>query len=134
MPVHQTQETQDQVNNLLTLMQKELLDVARRETHSVLRQKNHESLSLQSFHDILDEMKNRCSTVFQVLSNMLQYDANRERNTASLVLMYAVLMFRICHEFSSSQRIKTVLLAGRRKHKPRDNFLVPTIWHILLRL
>ncbi len=111
MPVHQTQETHDQVNNLLTIMQKELLDVARRETNSLLRQKNYDALSSLSFHDILDEMKNRCPTVFQILSNMLQYDTNREKNTASLVLMYAVLMFRRCHELSSIQRINTVLLA-----------------------
>jgi hypothetical protein len=99
------------VNNLLTIMQKELLDVARRETNSLLRQKNYDALSSLSFHDILDEMKNRCPTVFQILSNMLQYDTNREKNTACLMLMYAVRMFRRCHELSSIQRINTVLLA-----------------------
>ena len=92
-------------------MQNELLDVARKETNSILRQKDYNALSSLSFHDILDEMKNRCPTVFQILFNMLQYDVNREKNTASLVLMYAVLMFRRCHELSSIQRINTVLLA-----------------------
>ena len=92
-------------------MQNELLDVARKETNSILRQKDYNALSSLSFHGILDEMKNRCPTVFQILSNMLQYDVNREKNTASLVLMYAVLMFRRCHELSSIQRINTVLLA-----------------------
>ena len=101
--------TQDQVNSLLTIMQNELLDVARKETNSILRQKDYNALSSLSFHDILDKMKNRCPTVFKILSNMLQYDVNRE-NTASLVLVYAVLMFRRCHELSSTQRINTVLL------------------------
>ena len=55
-------------------------------------------------------MKNRCP-VFQILSNMLHYDANREKNTASLALIYAVLMFRRCHELSCVHRINTVLLA-----------------------
>ena len=92
-------------------MQNELLDVARKETNSILRQKDYNALSSLSFHDILDEMKNRCPTVFQILSNMLQYNANREKSTAFLVLMYVVLMFRRCHELCSIQRINTVLLA-----------------------
>ena len=98
-------------------MQNELLDVARKETNSILRQKDYNALSSLSFHDILDEMKNRCPTVFQILANMLQYDVNKEKSTASLVLMYAVLMFRRCHELSSIQRINTVLLAEENANR-----------------
>ena len=92
-------------------MRNELLDVARKETNSILRQKGYNALSSLSFHGILDEMTNRCPTVFQILSNMLQYDVKIEKNTASLVLMYAVLMFCGCHKLSSIQRINTVLVA-----------------------
>ena len=60
-------------------MRNELLDVARKETNSILRQKGYNALSSPSFHGILDEMTNRCPTVFQILSNMLQYDVKERK-------------------------------------------------------
>ena len=41
---------------------------------------------------------------------MVNYDSNRE-NIASLVILYAIIMFRRCHELSRVQRVNTVLLA-----------------------
>ena len=92
---------------LLSLIEKELLDVARREKKSVLREKDYLSLSSLNFHDILGEMKTRCPTV---LSSMVNYDINKE-NISSLVILYAIVMFRRCHELSRLQRVNTVLLA-----------------------
>ena len=92
------------------MIEKELLDVARRENKSVLREKDYPSLSSLNFHDILDEMKTRCPTVFRILSSMVKYDSNRE-NIASLVIPYAIIMFRRCHELSRVQRVNTVLLS-----------------------
>ena len=88
---------------MLSVIEKELLDVARRE-------KDYPSLSSLNFHDILDEMKTRCPTVFWILSSMVNYDTNKE-NISSLVILYAIVMFRRCHELSRLQRVNTVLLA-----------------------
>ena len=101
---------------LLSVIEKELLDVARRENKSVLREKDYPSLSSLNFHDILDEMKTRCPTVFRILSSMVNYDSNRE-NIASLVILYAIIMFRRCHELSRVQRVNTVLLAEGKANR-----------------
>ena len=53
------------------------------------------------------------STVFRILSSMVNYDSNRE-NIASLVILYAIIMFRRCHELSRVQRVNTVLLAEEK--------------------
>ena len=97
----------------VSVIDKELLDVARREKKSVLRQKDYPALSSLNFHDIIDEMKTRCPTVFQILASMVRYDINRE-NITSLAILYAIIMFRRCHELGRVQRVNTVLLAEGR--------------------
>ena len=42
---------------------------------------------------------------------MLELDYNKEKNIAALALVYAVIMFKRCHELSLLQRINSVLLA-----------------------
>ena len=93
-----------------SVIEKELLDVARRENKSVLREKDYPSSSSLNFHGILDDLKTRCPTVSRILSSMVNYDSNKE-NIASLVILYAIIMFHRCHELSRVQRVNTVLLA-----------------------
>jgi hypothetical protein len=41
---------------------------------------------------------------------MLEYEHGNEKKQATFALVYAIIMFRRCHELSKLQRINTVLL------------------------
>ena len=41
---------------------------------------------------------------------MLEYEHDSDKKQAAFALIYAIIMFRRCHELSKLQRINTVLL------------------------
>ena len=92
------------MNKVVHKIDKELLEVARWETKSSLPDRGYPGLSSFTFEEILAEMERLCPTVFTILSSMIQFDLNQDKTTASLVLIYGIVMFRRCHELSRLQR------------------------------
>ena len=99
------------MEKLLSKIDSELAEVARRETKSVLRERGFPCLAMFSLEEILSEMQTLCPKVFRILSLMFQLDLNAEKNTPPLVLIYGMVMFRRFHELSRIQRLNTVLLS-----------------------
>lgn len=89
----------------------------------MLRERGYPGLSNFTFEEILAEMRSLCPTVFTILSTMIQFDLNQDRNTALLALIYAVIMFKRFHELSRVQRLNTVLLYSGNASKEVRNFL-----------
>lgn len=67
------------MEKLLSKIDFELREIARRETKSVLRERRYTGLSSFTFEEILSEMQSLCPTVLKVLSLMVQLDLNREK-------------------------------------------------------
>ena len=61
----------------LSKIDRELVQVARRETKSVLRDRGYPGLSKFTFKEILAEMRSLCPAVFTILSTMIQLDLNQ---------------------------------------------------------
>ena len=101
---------EEMMEMFLAKIDRELVQVARRESKSVLRDRGYPGLSSFTFEEILASMKSLCPTVFTILSTMIQLDLNQDKNTALLALIYGVVMFKRCHELSRVQRLNTVLL------------------------
>ena len=74
-------------------------------------------MSSFTFEEILAEMERVCPTVFKILSSMIQFDLDRDKTAASLVLIYGIVMFKRCHELSRLQRLNTVLLSDGNASK-----------------
>ena len=89
---------------------RELVEVTRRGTNSVLRARGYLGLSTLNFSEIIKEIQTLCPTVFTFLSKMIQLDQNPEKRTAPLALVYGLIVFQRCHELSRIQRVNTVLL------------------------
>lgn len=107
----------------LSKIDRELVQVARRETKSVLRDRGYPGLSNFTFEEILAEMRSHCPTVFTILSKMIQLDLNRDKNNAPLALIYGIVMFKRFHELSRVQRLNTVLLYSGNASKEVRIFL-----------
>ena len=105
------------MEKLLSKIDSELAEVARRETKSVLRERGFPGLATFTFEEILSEMQTLYPKVFKILSLMFQLDLNAEKNTPPLVLVYGMVMFRRFHELSRIQRLNTVLLSDGNASK-----------------
>ena len=116
MPVPMGITSSYQVNDLsfdeaLKKMQSELRDVARRETNSKLRMRDFDGLSAFLPVQIINELKTRCPVTYKILSEMMELDIFTEKKIPPLTLVYAVIMFKRCHELSYVQRINSIILA-----------------------
>ena len=98
------------LSSLLNQVDRELVEVARRGTNSVLRSRGHVGLSSLNFSEIIKKIQTLCPTVYTVLSQMILLDQNPEKRTAPLALLYGLIVFQRCHELSGIQRVNTVLL------------------------
>ena len=105
------------MNKVVHKIDKELLEVARRETMSVLRDRAYTGLSSFTFEEILAEMKRLCPTVFKILSSMIPFDLDLDKTTVPLVLIHGIVMFKRSHEMSRLQRLNTVLLSDGNASK-----------------
>ena len=77
-------------------------------TELVLRDRGFPSMSTLN-EDTVKEVEMQCPTVFKLLSQMIQLSQNYDK-TASLALIYGIIMFGRCKEMSRVQRVNTVLL------------------------
>ena len=95
---------------MLCQVDKELVNVARRETSSVLRARGYDAMNTLSFTEIIKEIQTLCPTVFSFLSHMIFLSSSPEDKTVPLALTYGIIMFNRCKEMSRIQRVNTVLL------------------------
>jgi len=91
-------------------MNAELVEVARRENNSVLRERHFNGLASLNFTDIEREIKTSCPLFHQFLHTAIEYEHDTEKKQAALALIYGIIMFRRCHELSKLQRVNSVLL------------------------
>ena len=96
---------------LLCRVDSELVEVARRDTRSVLRFRDFDGMSTLDFTEIIKEIQTLCPTVFSFLSQMILLSNSPEKKTVPLALLYGVIMFNRCKEMSRLQRVNTVLLS-----------------------
>jgi hypothetical protein len=87
-----------------------LIEIARRENNSVLRDRSFDGLESTNFTEIEKEIKTHCPLFYQFLSTMIGYEHDNEKKQAAFALIYSIIMFRRCHELSKLQRVNTVLL------------------------
>ena len=80
------------------------MEVARRETSSVLRLRSYIGMSTLNFAEIIEEMKTLCPTVFALLSQMILLDHNPGQRTAPLALLYGIIMFHRCKEIGAGSK------------------------------
>ena len=124
--------TEEEITKMfLCKIDRELLQVARRETKSVLSDRGYPGLSNFTFEEILAEMRSLCPTVFTILSTMIQLDLNQDKNTPPLALIYGVIMFKRFQELSRVQRLNTVLLYCRNASKEVRIFLSSPQAHVM---
>ena len=81
-------------------MNSELVEVARRENNSVLRDRDFNGLASLSFSDIETEIETSCPLFYQFLHTAIEYEHDTEKKQAAFVLVYSIIMFRRCHELS----------------------------------
>lgn len=98
------------LSSLMNQVDRELVEVIRRGTNSVLRSRGYLGLSTLNFSEIAKEIQTLCPTVFRVLSRMILLDQNPEKRTAPLALLYGLIVFQRCHELSQIQQMNTALL------------------------
>ena len=97
--------------DLLQKANKELVEVARRSTPSVLRKRKYEGMSAEGWMtEILEELSTRCPTVNNILSTLLESSYHQEKKNPAICLIYGIIGFLRCHELSRVQRINSVLL------------------------
>ena len=91
-------------------MNTELVEVARRENNSVLRDRDFNGLASLSFSDIETKIETSCPSFYQFLHTAIEYEHDTEKKQAAFVLVYSIIMFKRCHELSKLQRVNSVLL------------------------
>jgi hypothetical protein len=101
----------ESIKVLCTKIDIELVEIARREKSSLLRNRGFDGLSTTSFEEINNKMQTSCPLFHKLLSAMLESDINNnEKKLAAIALIYSVIMFRRFHEMSRLQRVNTILL------------------------
>ena len=110
---------------LLSQVDRELSDVARREGNSVLRERGYDGMSKKSFARIVHEMENLCPTVFSILSRMTGRNDYPDEKKPVLGLIYGIILFSRCKEMSLIQRVNSVLLSeGGANQEVKMNLLL----------
>ena len=51
-----------------------------------------------------------CPVTYKILSEMMELDIFTEKKIAPLTLIYAIIMFKRCHELSRLQHINSTIL------------------------
>lgn len=90
----------------------ELVNIARRDKPSVLRDRSYTGLSQEMWMaEVINELSTRCPTVASILSSLLDCSMeNLGKKLSPVCLIYSIIMFMRCHELSRIQRINTVIL------------------------
>ena len=100
---------------LLSKANKELVNGARRDEPSVLRDRTNSGLSQETWMvEIVNKLSTRCPTVAEILSSLLDCSmVNPENKLPPICLIYSIMFMR-CHEMSRVQIINTVLLTEKK--------------------
>ena len=111
-------------------METELINAARRETKSILRERGYPGMSTLSFQRIFEEMSALCPTVHSIISQMMQVDTDNspDRKAAAMALIYGIIMFSRCKEMSLIQRVNTVLLTEGNASQEVINYFKFGTW------
>ena len=80
----------------------------------MLRCRGYNGLAATCIDEINNEIKTSCPLAYQLLSAMIETEYSSEKKQAALVLIYAIIMFRRCHEMSRLQMVNTFLLVEGR--------------------
>lgn len=124
--------TEEEITKMfLYKIHRELLQVTRRDTKSVLRDRGYPGLLSFTFEKILADMRRLFPTVFTMLSSMIQLDLSQDKNTAPLALIYGVIMSKRFQEFSRLQRLNTMLLYSGNASKEVRIFLSSPEAHVI---
>ena len=96
---------------MLEKANKELIEVARRSEPSVLRQRDYDGISADSWiSDVLEELATRCPVTNNILCALLENRIYPEKKHPAICLIYGIMMFLRCHELSRIQRVNSILL------------------------
>ena len=96
---------------MLEKANKELIEVARRSEPSVLRQRDYDGISADSWmSDVLEELASRCPVTNNILCALLENRIYPEKRNPAICLIYGIMMFLRCHELSRIQRVNSILL------------------------
>ena len=104
--------SKQQIEGVLREANQELVNIARRDQPSVLRDRTYGGLTQENWMiQIMKELSTRCPTVAEILSSLFDCSlSNPEKKLPPICLIYGIIMFMRCHELSKVQRINTVLL------------------------
>ncbi len=105
---------------------KELVNIARRDKLSVLRDRTYGGLAQKTWMvAILNKLSTKCPTVAEILSSFLDCSMlNPEKRLPPICLIYSIIMFMRCPELSRVQRINTVLLTEGKASSNVSNRLI----------
>ena len=97
--------------HVLSVADKELVEVARRSDPSTLTKRSYDGMSAEDWmSEVHKELSTRCPTVSHILSSLLDSNHYPEKKNPAMCLIYGIIMFLRCHELSRIQRINSVLL------------------------
>lgn len=118
---------------VLGVADKELVNIARRDEPSVLRDRTYDGLSQETWMvEVVKELRIRCPTVAEILSSLLDCSLlDPGKKLPPICLIYSIIMFMRCHELSRIQRINTVLLTEGKASSNVSNRLttVTRVFH-----
>ena len=107
------------LDNVLHEANQELINIARKDMPSPLRNRAYGGLSDSNWMtEVLNELSKRCPTVARILATLLDcslLDAGKKSPAACLI--YGMIMFMRCHDLSRIQRINTILLTEGKATK-----------------
>ena len=108
-PLQGDLSSKSQLNMLLSKANKALVNAARRDEPSVLRDRTYSGLFQETWMvEIVNKLSTRCPTVAEILSSFLDCSmVNTEKKLPPICLIYSIFMFMRCHELSRVQRINT---------------------------
>ena len=100
------------LNVILKKADQELMNVARKDEPSVLRDGSYHGLCNDSWMtEVAEEISTRCPIVAEILSRLLDCSImHPERKLVPMCLIYSIIMFMRCKHLSRVQRINTILM------------------------
>ena len=116
--------------DILKKAEKELVEIARKDEPSVLRNRSYQGMSESDWMTkVAKEINTRCPTVSKIFSMLLDCSLeNPDKKLPPLCLIYGIVMFIRCRHLSRIQRINTILLTdGKASKNVRKKTLFPIL-------
>ena len=103
--------------HVLSVADKEIVEVARRSDPSTLRKRSYDEMSAEDWmSEVHKELSTRYPTVSHILSSLLDSNRYPEKKNPAMCLIYGIIMFLRCHELSPIQRINSNNYLYKAKH------------------